>query len=256
MAEKDVGAASIVSGNRPVAGRFKAYFLRGLAVLLPTVVTIGIFIWGYTLIRKYISCHIADGLQWLIERVAGTSFITEHLDEGGMRIALEAAGFLLALIAVVMLGALLASVVGRTLWRMIEKFIMNTPFLRQVYPYAKQVTDFLLNQDPEMRKKMFSRVVAVEYPKRGIWSVGLVTGTGLTRIVENEKKEFLTVLVPTSPSPITGFVIVIPKEDTIDLAMTIEEAFRFIISGGVITPPATRLTTPLPAGEAPKPENV
>jgi len=239
----------------PVAGRFKAYFLRGLAVLLPTVVTIGIFIWAYTLIRKYISCHIANGLHWFIERLAGPSFTAQHLDPRGMRIALEAAGFLLALFAVFVIGALLASVVGKSLWRMIERFIMNTPFLRQVYPYAKQVTDFVLNQDPQMRQKMFTRVVAVEYPRKGIWTVGLVTGTGLTKIAENEKKDLLTVLIPTSPSPITGFVVVVPRENTVDLAMTIEEAFRFIISGGVITPPARPLPAPLLAEDSQEKED-
>jgi uncharacterized membrane protein len=109
------------------------------------------------------------------------------------------AGFLIALVAVCIVGALLASVVGKTLWRMTEKFIMNTPFLRRVYPYIKQITDFLLTQ--EEQKKLFSRVVAVEYPRKSIWSIGFVTGSGIQRVVDNVKKEFLTVLIPTSPTP-------------------------------------------------------
>lgn len=208
--------------------------MRGLAVLLPTVVTIGIFIWGYTLIERYISCHIADGLDALIKYIAGEEFIEEHFDEKLMSFVLNVAGFLVALLGVLVVGALLASVVGKTLWRMIEKFIMNTPILKQVYPYVKQVTDFLLTHEEQTR--LFSRVVAVEYPRKGIWSVGFVTGSGLRKVGGEGGKEFLSVLIPTSPTPFTGFVIMVPRELTIELDLTIEEALRFIVSGGVISP--------------------
>jgi uncharacterized membrane protein len=153
-------------------------------------------------------------------------------------------GFLVALIIVCVVGALLASVVGRAMWRIIEDFIMNVPFLRRVYPYVKQVTDFVLT--PEEQERLFSRVVAIEYPRKGIWSIGLVTGSGLRRVTENVEKEFLTVLIPNSPTPITGYVIMVPKEQTIALDMTIEEAFRFAISAGVIAPPNQQLPPALP----------
>jgi uncharacterized membrane protein len=158
------------------------------------------------------------------------------------------AGFLIALIAVCIVGALFASVVGRTLWRMVEKFIMNTPVLSKVYPYVKQITDFLFAQE-EREKQPFSRVVAVEYPRKGIWSLGLVTGSGLTKVVDNVRREFLTVLIPTSPTPFTGFVIMVPKKQTLDLDMTIEEAFRFTVSGGVITPGQKQNVAALPQPE-------
>jgi len=161
--------------------------------------------------------------------------------------ALSAASFLIAVLIVCIVGALLASVVGRSLWRMIENFIMNTPMLRRVYPYIKQITDFLLTQ--EEQKKMFSRVVAVEYPRKGIWSIGFVTGSGIQRVVDNVKKEFLTVLIPTSPTPFTGFVIMVPKKQTIEMDMTIEEALRFTVSAGVIAPGRERAAA-LPMAEA------
>ena len=233
-----------------MAGRFKRYFLRGLAVLLPTTLTIGIFVWGYTFIQENISIHINKGLVLLIVKVRGEQWIpkselTRILVEGNGSVI----GFLLALIAVCIVGAILASVVGRTLWRMIEQFIMNTPFLRRVYPYVKQITDFFLTE--EEQKTMFRRVVAVEYPRKGIWSVGFVTGTGLDKVVSVVKREFVTVLIPTSPTPFTGFVITVQRKQTIDLDMTIEEALRFIVSGGVITPSRGRaaFTEPEPVSE-------
>jgi uncharacterized membrane protein len=169
-----------------------------------------------------------------------------------MKVVLSIAGFLVALAAVFIVGALLANVVGKTLWKMVEKFIMNTPLLRQVYPYVKQVTDFFLTQEEE-KTRMFSRVVAVEYPKKGIWSIGFVTGSGIEKVVENVKKELLTVLIPTSPTPFTGFVIMVLKKQTIELNITVEQALKFIVSGGVVTPSGKHLVN-LPAAGLPSNE--
>ena len=219
-----------------IRGRFKSYFLRGLAVLLPTILTIWIFIWGYRFIQGNIGIHINRGLVRIIKLVPFLLplWSSEDLTRFWVHGVGSIAGFIIALAVVLVVGALLASVVGRTLWRTVEKFIMNTPFLRQVYPYIKQVTDFLFTQ--QQQKTMFSRVVAVEYPRKGVWSMGLVTGSGLKKVIDKVEKEFLTVLIPTSPTPFTGFVIMVPKEQTMDLDMTVEEAIRFSISAGVITP--------------------
>jgi len=219
-------------------GQFKSYFLRGLAVLLPTILTIWIFIWGYNFIQDNISIHINRGLVRLTMFVQRLDWANEAVREEWNAFWIDGwgqiAGFFVALILVCILGALLASVVGKTLWKIIEKFILNMPFLRQVYPYIKQITDFLFAQDK--KEKIFSRVVAVEYPRKGIWSIGMVTGSGLKKVETNIRKEMLAVLIPTSPTPFTGFVIMVPKKDTIELDITIEEALRFIVSGGVITP--------------------
>jgi uncharacterized membrane protein len=213
------------------AGWFKHYFLRGLAVLLPTVLTLWIFIWGFHFINDTISVYIKRGMVLLLKLAGGSE---EALKNYWVDSALSMAGFLIALGLVYAMGVLLASMLGKALWRQIENFIMRTPLLNQVYPYVKQITDFFLKQ--EEAKKMFSKVVAVEFPRKGTWSMGLVTGTGLKKVVDTTEKEFLTVFIATTPSPITGFVIMVPKEDVLDLDMTIEEAFRFIMSAGLITP--------------------
>lgn len=269
-----------------VTRRFKGYFLHGLAILLPSILTIWLFVWGYTFIQTKISIHINRGLVHIIALIANerveisqkevASYILKikpELEDNKEELEIHLkrpeiwrrarikqlkenlaktwidgpgsiAGFLVAVIGVCVIGALLASYVGRSLWRTIEKFIMNTPFLRNVFPYVKQVTDFLLTN--EEQKKLFSRVVAVEYPRKGIWSVGFVTGSGLEKVVNTVKREFLTVIIPTSPTPFTGFVITVQKRQTIDLDMTIEEALRFIVSGGVITPGSEHVVKALP----------
>jgi uncharacterized membrane protein len=269
-----------------VKRRFKGYFLHGLAVLLPSILTIWLFVWGYTFIQTKISIHINRGLVHIIalaanERVeVSDKEVRAYLlvmkpelsdNEDELQIHLRRpeiwrkarieqlkktlaktwidghgsiTGFIVAVVGVCVLGALMASYVGRSLLRTIEKFIMNTPILRNVFPYVKQVTDFLLTN--EEQKKLFSRVVAVEYPRKGIWSVGFVTGSGLEKVVNSVKREFLTVLIPTSPTPFTGFVITVQKKQTIDLDMTIEQALRFIVSGGVIIPGSEHVASGLP----------
>lgn len=215
----------------------KRYFLRGLAALLPTIVTIWMFVWGYRFIQKNIGIHINKAIVYLLMLFQGDQpyYTKEQLLEVCVDGYGSIAGFVIALIVVCAIGLFLASVLGKALWRMVENFIIRTPFLRGVYPYVKQVTDFVLTGG---NKLSFSRVVAVEYPRKGIWSIGLVTGSGLKKVKERSRKEFLTVLVPTSPTPFTGFVIMVPRKDVIDLDMTIEEALRFNISGGLINPEA------------------
>jgi uncharacterized membrane protein len=114
----------------------------------------------------------------------------------------------------------------------LEKGFVKLPLVKQVYPYIKQITDFILSR-PDFS---FSKVVAIQYPRTGVWSLGLVTGKGIQKIVEAHQREFLTVFVPSSPTPFTGYVIMTAKDETIELDMTVEEALRFTVSGGVITP--------------------
>lgn len=218
-----------------VGKQVKSYFLRGLAVLLPSLLTIWILAAAYRFIQKNISVYINLALVWLIKKTPlFADWTDEMLTEFWVNGAGSIAGFVIALIAVFIVGALLASVLGRAIWRIVEAFIMNTPVLRRVYPYVKQITDFVLSQDEQ--KKLFSRVVALQWPRKGVWSIGFVTGSGLKKVVDNVQKEFLTILIPNSPTPVTGYVIMVAKEETIALDMTVEEAFRFTISAGVVSP--------------------
>jgi len=210
---------------------FRTYFFRGMAALLPTILTIWIFVQCYVFIQDKVSVHINKALVWLILQVTD-EWTKEFLESFWVNGNGKITGFFVTIIGVVILGAFLASVMGRSLWHFFEKAWANIPLAKQVYPYIKQVTDFFL-----IRKELsFNKVVAVEYPRKGAWSVGLVTGRGLQGIARNCQKEFLTVFVPTSPTPFTGYVIMVPKEEAVEIDLTIEEALRFVISGGVITP--------------------
>jgi uncharacterized membrane protein len=114
-----------------------------------------------------------------------------------------------------------------------ERGIHRLPLVRNVYSSVKQVSDFLFTE-PEIE---YTRVVAVEYPRKGIWSLGLVTGESMLDIRAAANEPILSVLMPTSPMPVTGFTVTIRKSETVDLNITIEQAFQFIVSCGVVVPP-------------------
>jgi uncharacterized membrane protein len=212
-------------------GKFRGYFLRGLAVVLPTVLTIWLILWGFDFINDKISVHIKKIITFGIKQAGGSQDVLSNF---WISAALSILGFIIALGIVYAVGVILASVLGKTLWKQIERFIMNTPLLKQVYPFFKQITDVFLSQ--EETKKMFSRVVAAEYPRKGVWSLGFVTSSGLKKISEKHEKEYLSVFIPTTPSPLTGFVAILPKDEVIELDMPIEDAFRFVVSAGLIVP--------------------
>jgi uncharacterized membrane protein len=215
---------------------FRTYFFRGMAALLPTILTIWIFVQCYHFIQDRVSIHINRGLVWLIGRVFKEKWTQDFLQDFWVEGPGKITGFFIAVVGVVFIGAFLASVMGRTLWHMFERMLVNIPLVKKVYPYIKQITDFFLTK----QNLAFNDVVALQYPRKGVWSVGLVTGAGLKKISDSLSKEFLTVFVPTSPTPFTGYVIMTPKDETIELDMTIEEALRFTVSGGVITPAEQR----------------
>ncbi len=112
--------------------------------------------------------------------------------------------------------------------------LSRIPLIRAIYPNVKQVTDFLLSERPVE----FSGVVAVEYPRKGVWSIALSTGGPMKQVQSEVSEELVTVFVPSSPTPVTGYVLQVPSTEIIKLSMTIDEALRFTISGGVIKPGA------------------
>ncbi len=131
-----------------------------------------------------------------------------------------------------LLGRFLAAGVGRIFVNGIEALINRLPIVRNVYSSVKQVTDFMFTE----REIEFNRVVAVQYPRKGIWSIGFVTGESMLDIRSAANEPVLSVLMPTSPMPATGFTVTVSKSETIDLDITIDQAIQFIVSCGVVIP--------------------
>lgn len=232
---------------------FKRFFIRGLAAVLPTVVTIFLIVWVFTAIHKYCGQYINKGGAELTTRIVIWNSGAEDPDAiSRIRSRVYTrweryyfwVGFVLAICGIYFIGRFLASFFGRFIWRVMEKTFIQLPLIKQVYPSVKQVTDFLLAE----RKMEFSKVVAVEYPRKGIWSLGLVTNKAMRTLDTALEGRFVTVFIPSSPTPFTGYTITVRREETLDLPMSIDEALRFTISGGVIQPPH-ELLEPAPGHE-------
>jgi uncharacterized membrane protein len=141
---------------------------------------------------------------------------------------------LLVLLSVLyFVGQFLAAGVGRLIINGFERVVNHLPIVRNLYGSVKQVTDFVLSE----REIEFTRVVAVEYPRVGIWSLGFVTGDSLSSLRVALGEEMVSVFIPTSPMPMTGFTINVRKRDALDLELTIDQAIQFIVSCGVVCPP-------------------
>lgn len=307
---------------------FKTFFFRGLAILLPTVLTIWVLAFAYQFVNQKIAGPINSGVRAAIiqfsdwpqptrddydsifeglpktRRDAWETRLFEIREELGVSqlrpdiigekqyewlkqqddavfkarlhafenhwntitvggfVVLNLIGIILAIILIYIAGVLVTSFIGRRFYRMGENFIARVPLIRSVYPAVKQVTDFFFSSDAD-EKVNFNRVVAVQYPRKGLWSVGLVTGDTMHLIEEVAGQRCLTVFVPSSPTPFTGYVITVPKADTIDLPISVEEALKFAVSGGVVIPQnqvitrpgADQMVLPNTDGDAPAPDD-
>jgi len=151
-----------------------------------------------------------------------------------------------------LLGKFMAAGIGRFFIAIFEGIIRRVPLVRNVYAAVKQVSGFVLNE----RSVRVSRVVAVEYPRKGIWQLGLVTGVGMSDIEALVGEECLSVLVCTSPMPMAGFTVTVRRSECVDLNITLDQAIQFVVSCGVIVPrprglPETesgKAAAPLPPG--------
>lgn len=132
-----------------------------------------------------------------------------------------------------LLGKFLAAGIGRVVWNSLEKIIHQLPLIRNVYSSVKQVTDFVF-QDSEIQ---YTRVVAIEYPRKGVWSFGLVTSDSLLDIRVAANEPVLAVLIPSSPMPVTGYTVTVKKSECVDLNISVDQAFQFVVSCGVVVPP-------------------
>lgn len=115
-----------------------------------------------------------------------------------------------------------------------ESVLSRIPLVRSIYKTVKQVINAVLSTNSEA----FRKVVLIEYPRKGLWTIAFQTGTTNTAINNKTKEEMISVFIPTTPNPTSGFLMMLPRSDVIELDMSIDEALKFIISLGVMPPPS------------------
>lgn len=146
---------------------------------------------------------------------------------------LSAVSLSMAIVAMYFIGRFVTARIGKWFVRKLEGALVRVPLVRNVYSTVKQVTDFVLSE----REVEFQRVVALEYPRAGSWTLGFVTGEGMLDCAAVVREPMITVLVPTSPVPAGGFTVMVSKSSVIDLNLTIDQAVQFVVSCGVLIPP-------------------
>jgi uncharacterized membrane protein len=252
-------------------GDFKRFFGRGLAILLPTIVTLWIlwqaFSFVYTNVAEPINRATRMAVIWAVPQIYSPQSAPEWytISEEEIRQAkvsdrfrantpdalvvrdlrrewlrrywsdnwwLNLTGFFVAILLIYMAGLLLSNFFGRSLYHRVERLIAAIPGFKQVYPHVKQVVDLVMGE----KKMAFSKVVLVEYPSAGIWTLGFLTGDSLRAIDLPAGGRVSSVFIPTSPTPFTGFTINVRSEKVIVVDVSVEEALRFVITAGVLTP--------------------
>ncbi len=148
-------------------------------------------------------------------------------------------GLTVPLLFILLIGLMARNIAGRWLLDFGEQVLQAIPLAGSVYKTLKQLLETILKDS----KGKFRRVILVEYPRRGIWAIAFVTGTMSSDIQSQMTRQMLSVFIPTTPNPTTGWYAIVPEDEVLDLSMSIEDAFKVVISGGIVSPSAA--STPI-----------
>jgi uncharacterized membrane protein len=197
--------------GKPLATRFRRILIAGLLILTPVALA------AFVLVKLF---QFLDGIfAPIIRRAVG--------------LQIPGLGLVLTLLVVLMLGWLSTNVVGRRLLHAIEGLICRIPVARSVYSATKGVLQVLSHD----QREAFKRVVLVEYPKADSFVVAFVTGGAQWPSLGERTSDLVMVFVPTTPNPTSGFLLLVPRENTIELPFSVEAGIRLVISGGLLLPP-------------------
>jgi uncharacterized membrane protein len=209
-----------------MGARLRGYFFAGVLVTAPLAITI----------------YIA----WLL-----ISFVDERVfsvippvynPETYLPFSIPGIGLILMVLVLTLVGALTAGYLGKLLLRFSDRLLNRMPVIRNIYGTAKQIVETVINN----KTSAFHEAVLVEYPRRDIWTIGFITGRSIEEVAQVGGQSLVNVFVPTTPNPTSGFLLFLPEKDLHRLPMTVEEAIKLIISGGIVTPPARPQTNTPP----------
>ncbi len=215
--------------------KVKQIFLTGLAVTIPIGLTIYILIFLISLM---------DGMLNIIPSRL-------HPDQVlGFRI--PGLGIIFTLILILAMGLTTRSILGRRLLLWGETLVYKIPLVRGIYQALKQIVFAMMSTKGES----FKRVVLVEFPRKGLYTVAFVTGIASGEVQEKTEERCINIFIPTTPNPTSGFYMMVPENQVVRLDMSVEEAFKLIMSGGIVTPPYPRsVLTEKPAEGPQNPQN-
>ena len=194
----------------------KRYFITGLLIWVPLVITA----WVLSLVVSTLD----QSLRLLPEAVH-----PQHL----FGFAIPGAGAVITLLMIFLTGLLAANIIGQKLVIWWERLLARIPVVNSVYNSVKQVSDTLFSPNGNA----FRQALLVQYPRQGSWTIAFLTGKPGGDVLNHLTGEYVSVYVPTTPNPTSGFFLMMPAKDVIELDMTVDEALKYIISMGVVAPP-------------------
>lgn len=194
--------------------RLRNYFISGLLFWIPLGLSV-------VVIRFFLE---------LINNLVPTQYLPEVLFDLGN--AIPGSGIVWVILIMLITGALVNNFIGRKLIQLWEKLLNKIPGFRGIYSALKQLSDTVLSPSGES----FKKALLVEYPRKGMWTIAFQTGNYGGEVAKKIGQEMINIYVPTTPNPTSGFFIMLAKEDVIELDMNVDEAFKLIISTGVVTP--------------------
>ncbi|KTD73257.1 transmembrane protein [Legionella tucsonensis] len=195
----------------------RSYLLTGLVVWLPILITIGVL--------RFI-IELLDNTLALIPKAYQPEQLIGHYIPG--------LGVILSLIILLTTGIIATNYLGQRLVAWGESILSRIPLVRTIYKTVKQVINTVLSTNSEA----FRKVVLIEYPRKGLWSIAFQTGSANAVINNKVKDDMISLFMPTTPNPTSGFLIMLPRSDVMELDMSIDEALKLIISLGVMPPPS------------------
>jgi len=203
--------------------RIRAYFLAGVLIISPIAITVALAFW----LINFVDSHIVPLVpaQWNPD-----TYLREHF---GFKFSIPGIGVLILFVVITLVGWITASYLGRIFVRIGENIVARMPIVRGIYGAVKQIMETIFRN----QSQAFRRAVLVEYPRRDLWTIAFVTGKTEGEVKTQLKDDLVNIYVPTTPNPTSGFLLFVPRKDIVYLNMTVEEAFKLVISGGLVTPP-------------------
>ena len=210
--------------NISILTKFRRFFLTGLLVTAPIIITIYVT-W---LVITFIDIKVAN-------------LLPEYLDfRKALPYQVPGIGLLIVIFVITFIGAITPGLIGRNLLKLGEMILFKTPVIRTIYSSIKQIMETVMSTN----SKSFKEVVLVEYPRKDIWVIAFVTSSVKGEIDNKIKKsDLVSIFVPTTPNPTSGFLLFVAKKDLIYLDMPVEQAVKLIISGGIVSPKQKKLPT-------------
>jgi uncharacterized membrane protein len=212
----------------------RKYLFAGLLVWLPLAITVGVLMWAVGLMDGLFH-GILGGMQHVLP--TGTeNFIALLVGVPGL-------GVVLLVLLLIITGMLVTNMVGA--WWLVQwnKLLSHIPIVKSIYVSVKQVSDTLFSTNGNA----FREAVLVQYPREGCWTIAFVTGRPSGEVAAALPGEHVSLYVPTTPNPTSGFFLMVPRAACLPLRMSVDEALKYIISMGVVSPPAGILVPPVGA---------